>query len=315
MTSSTSSPIFVGARDEGIEILKALPSDSVVMGAGWHNGDAMWTTAYYDILCNAHAAKMVVVSLPNLVDVFAHHPKIRTIITARDITLMNQVVLDAAALNRFPKVIPSVMYFPVRSEHNCSRYRNYFAARGYQIHDIRPDLRYSPEEIDRVTAFMSAYKGGPKFMFEIFCYSFQSVFSIEWFNRLTRFLERIFPDAWFFVSCSPKEKEKLPQHKRVVALDSFTVRQSAYCLNFCDGFFTVGSGVGNACSGRAIRQGIMWVENTIIPWHSTMGYKDPRRTYYVGGDWDDYLDVIKKAICDHFGVCEFPSSLGRCLWI
>jgi hypothetical protein len=315
MASSVPNSIFVATREEGIEALRALPPDTVIMGAGWHNGDAIWTTAYFDVLCQTHQAKMGIITLPGLVDVFAHHPKVRQLIVCADVFLMNALSLDAAALQRFPRAIPSVMYFPVRNDYNCARYKTYFTSRGYQIHDIRPDLHYSPTEIDDMARFMAAYAGGPKFLFEIFCYSSQSAFSIEWFNRLTNYLERIFPEAWFFVSCSPKERERLPPRPRVVALDRFTVRQSAYALNFCDGFFTVGSGVGNACSGRAIKQGVMWVENTVIPWHSTMGYDDPRRRYYVGYHWDDYLATVKSAICDHFGVNEFPPSLATCQWI
>jgi hypothetical protein len=279
---------------ESFKSLYHEPANSIIMATGPHFGDASWATTYFPCLTKAHpGSKIIICCQPRLGDAFAHNPYVRRVIitdSTRDAML---TVAKAAESKRFAATVPMVPAYPLIHAMNIPRYQVYLKKRGYDTpSDLSPDLRYSGEEIDRLVTFMAQYQGGPKLLLEPFCYSGQSAFTLTWYERLAKYLLNKYPTAWLFVSCAPTETNQLPPLPRVITLEQFTIRQSGFILNFCDGFIGVGSGVGNACSGLAIKRNVLWIETTVNAWHSTIPYGRNRR-HYLGKDWDEYFAVVQ----------------------
>lgn len=274
-------------------IISTSTNEKVILVVGPHHGDVIWSTAHISSIIEKHQnTDIIVCCYPKIDDVFAHSPKIRKIITCDKGSLI-PLTIRLGESKAFQAVIPPVIIWPIGGPANPLKYSSYLAPRGYKCNNIKPDLYISDDEIDSSIRFISNHKG-PKALIELFSYSKQTAFTMQWFRKASAYL--IDKGFHILVPCSPTEAKLVPKHDKITCLDNFTVRQCGFLVNFCQIMLSVSSGVSHACSSNLAKEQLVWVESINTEHFSTRPYGIPNRVYHVGTEFDDYFKLLKSVI-------------------
>lgn len=159
-------------------------------------------------------------------------------------------------------------------------------------------LRLTQDEIDRVNAYCKPIPmaGARNILIECGHESGQSHWTENWTSRVTEYL-MTHSNTNVFLSIASDGgmvHELLKKYKgRVWFAGGLSIRECAELYNRCNAFFSVSSGLSNACNTNWCKKDIKWIESINSEAVSSAPIRKEGKIFFYQNDIDRLIEIIK----------------------
>lgn len=160
-------------------------------------------------------------------------------------------------------------------------------------------MRLTPEEVNNADAFMERSRAGGarKILMEIHGESGQTQWDHKWTQAVG---DHLLQDGHTHLYISRKHSDSdnaALQNKyagRVHFVGGLTIRECAQIYNRCDIFFSVSSGLANACHTDYCRKDVKWYETVNSPVCATSVIRSEGKKFHHGSDVGAFINMLKE---------------------
>lgn len=158
-------------------------------------------------------------------------------------------------------------------------------------------LRLTDHEVGNVNAFCAARNmNGRNILMETEGLSGQTFWNGEWTVRTGKHLLRGDTNLFLSRRASGPDVEELERFApgRVHFAGSLSIRECAELFNRCDAFFSVSSGLSNACNTNWCRTDRKWVETINSDAVSSAPIRRGGKIFWMDNNLDGYLNMLRE---------------------
>lgn len=159
-------------------------------------------------------------------------------------------------------------------------------------------LKLTDEEESRAKNKISGFINGSKKtnIMEIHGESGQTFWNHDWTQNVVKKLVSM--DQIVFISyngLTDQIKQLQAQHpSNILYIGDLSIRECAYVFNQCDRFFSVSSGLSNACNTNYCKKTIEWIETVNSLACSSAAIRQENKTFWHENDIDKFLENCVK---------------------
>jgi len=158
-------------------------------------------------------------------------------------------------------------------------------------------LRLSDEENRRTENYILHVPnmgGGKNYLMEVSGESGQTQWNKDWTLAVGKYLLRNHNANLFISSRSDGITQELNNlgHGKAHFVGGLSIRECAGLFNKCQAFFSVSSGLSNACNTNACRTDVLWFEVTNSPAVTSAPIRSTGKHFYHGNDIQEYIGIL-----------------------
>lgn len=158
-------------------------------------------------------------------------------------------------------------------------------------------LRLTNEEINKIDNYLSHVSGldnNKAYLMEVSGESGQTQWNVDWTMAVGKYLLRN-EGTHLFISC--KTDGVTPELNRTSLgkahfVGGLSIRECAELFNRCGAFFSVSSGLSNACNTDWCRKDSLWFEVTNSPVVTSAPIRSEGKVFYHDTDINRYLEIL-----------------------
>lgn len=166
----------------------------------------------------------------------------------------------------------------------------------YQL-PLETILALTPQEVANVDAFCSKVNmQGRNLLMEVEGLSGQTYWNAEWTSRVGKHLLRGDTNLFLSRRHADRDVEELQRYApgRVHFAGSLSIRECAELYNRCDGFFSVSSGLSNACNTNWCKKDKLWIETINSDAVSSAPVRSEGKTFWTDNNLDHFLAMLRE---------------------